>query len=116
MSPSSIRDGGEALRGRQGAIARGFDGVKTAFPGRFLEWLKHIPADEDRCRLSKDQLEDTYFWIDHNALISSSLREDTEKPSLLWISGGPRTGKTVLAAHIITELNISLYSLPLLQD
>jgi len=72
--------------------------------GRFLEWLKHVPADEDLRRLCEDQLEGTCLWINQDDLISPWLRIDNEKPSLLWISGGPGTGKTVLAAHIIREL------------
>ena len=72
--------------------------------GRFLKWLRHVPAAEDLHKFREDQLDGTCEWIVDDSLISSFLGLDGTKSSLLWISGGPGTGKTILTAHIISEL------------
>ena len=70
----------------------------------FLKWLRHVPAAEDLHKFREEQLEGTCEWIDDDKLISSWLSSASTKSSLLWISGGPGTGKTILSAHIISEL------------
>lgn len=70
----------------------------------FLKWLKHVPTVEDLEKRLGDQLEGTCEWVEDDELISSWLRLDNRNSSLLWISGGPGTGKTILSAHIIKQL------------
>ncbi|MCJ1472736.1 hypothetical protein MMC13_001385 [Lambiella insularis] len=72
--------------------------------GRFLKWLRHVPAAEDLHKLRKEQLDGTCEWIANDELISSWLGMGSMRSSLLWISGGPGTGKTILSAHIIGEI------------
>ena len=72
--------------------------------GRFLKWLRHVPMSEDLHKFREDQLDGTCEWIADDSLISSWLGLDGTKSSLLWISGGPGTGKTILGAHIVFEL------------
>lgn len=71
---------------------------------RFLKWLRHVPTEDDLHKLEKDQLEGTCEWVDDDELISSWLSLDNPSPSLLWVTGGPGTGKTVLASHIVGRL------------
>ena len=71
---------------------------------RFLEWLREVPTKDDLDDLRKEQVAGTCEWIENDKLISSWLSPDNPSPSILWISSGPGTGKSILAAHIINQL------------
>jgi len=70
----------------------------------FLKWLKHVPTVEDLEKRLGDQLEGTCEWVEDDEPISSWLGLDNRNSSLLWICGGPGTGKTILSAHNIKQL------------
>ena len=72
---------------------------------RFLEWLREVPAKDDLDDLRKEQVEGTCEWIENDKLISTWLSLDNPSPSTLWISSGPGTGKSILSAHIISQLH-----------
>jgi ankyrin repeat protein len=71
---------------------------------RFLEWLRQVPTEEDFDKFKKSQLESTCQWIEDDPRISSWLYSTSHSSSLLWISGSPGCGKTILSAHIIDQL------------
>ena len=87
---------------------QGLSDLKQA-KSRFLEWLRHCPTHEDLDRLQREKLEGTCEWINDDQLISTWLRGQRQgtsrlAPSLLWMSGGAGSGKTVLSAHIIGQI------------
>ena len=72
---------------------------------RFLEWLKQVPVEDDLRELSEEhQQEGTCEWIEDDATISTWLDIKSAGPYLLWMSGEPGTGKSVLCAHMINQL------------
>ena len=87
---------------------QGLEDLKQA-KRRFLEWLRHFPTHEDFDRLQREKLDGTCEWISDDQLISTWIRGQRQgtsrlAPSLLWMSGGAGSGKTVLAAHIIGQI------------
>ncbi|MCJ1350465.1 MAG: hypothetical protein MMC33_000446 [Icmadophila ericetorum] len=68
----------------------------------FFQWLSPVAAEEDLEKLQEDQLDGTCEWIEDDELIASFLNLDHSNPSLLWISGGAGSGKSVVASHIVT--------------
>ena len=74
-----------------------------------MEWLRHFPTHEDFDRLQREKLEGTCQWIGDDRLISTWMRGQRQgtsrlAPSLLWMSGAAGSGKTVLGAHIISQI------------
>ena len=87
---------------------QGLEDLKQA-KGRFLEWLKHFPTHEILDRTQREKLEGTCEWISDDQLLSTWLRGQRQgtsrlTSSMLWMSGGAGSGKTVLSAHIISQV------------
>ncbi|KAI1047931.1 hypothetical protein LB505_013226 [Fusarium chuoi] len=74
-----------------------------------LSWLgESSPIDKYEDSLAK-RVDTTCEWILERPTFKSWLSPlESSKPSVLWINGPPGFGKTVLCAHIVHRLTVSL--------
>jgi Cdc6-like AAA superfamily ATPase len=68
----------------------------------FLEWVASPDVSSDLLSHSEKRLQGTSMCMLENPIFRGW--RDRNESSMLWVSGAPGTGKTVLAAHVVQHL------------
>lgn len=66
---------------------------------------EHYQKGEGTCQWLDDR-DDFQEWRDgaNDHLVGQSSEAQNRNPSIIWVHANPGTGKTVLAAHVVSEL------------